>query len=613
MTEATDIRRPARRWTPILLAALAPAAITVPAGGDPPDATGWVPQLGSLTAAARAESELRNAVTRYGEDLQAVLGRFDAEGSPGRRAALRSFHEAWRHALDAMDFEALGEEGRVDWLLLGNRVASHLRRLEREEKLADETAALVPFAGAVFALHDALRDAGPVKPQDAAAALDELARTVDATRKALERALEPENGDDVGAPGLAPSPTPTVAHRAARRVESLRETLSGWFDFYDGYDPLFTWWAREPHQKADAALGDYVEFLRERIVGEKEGEDPPIVGDPIGREALLEDLALEMLPYTPEELLAIGEREHAWCEQEMIKASRELGFGDDWLAALEHVKSLHVEPGRQPELIRDLAREAIAFLEQRRLLTLPELARDVWRIEMIEPERQKLNPFFFFNDDAIWVSFPTETMTHEQKLMSMRGNNVHFSRATVHHELIPGHHLQLFMASRYNAHRQAFSTPFWIEGWALYWEMALWDLGFHATPEDRVGALFWRLHRAARIVFSLRFHLGEWTPQQAIDFLVERVGHERDNATAEVRRSFEGSYSPLYQLAYMIGALQFRALAAEAVGPEKMSARDFHDAVLRGGIMPVELVRARLLGQELGRAFRPSWRFAGEP
>ncbi|MCL4866170.1 MAG: DUF885 family protein, partial [Gemmatimonadales bacterium] len=143
--------------------------------------------------------------------------------------------------------------------------------------------------------------------------------------------------------------------------------------------------------------------------------------------------------------------------------------------------------------------------------------------------------------------------------------NIHFSRATVHHELIPGHHLQGYMTARYNPHRRAFSTPFWTEGWALWWEMLLWDQGFPRGPEDRVGMLFWRMHRAARIIFSLKFHLGEWTPQQSIDFLVDRVGHERANATAEVRRSFLGTYSPLYQVAYMMGGLQFRALHEELV------------------------------------------------
>jgi uncharacterized protein (DUF885 family) len=202
-------------------------------------------------------------------------------------------------------------------------------------------------------------------------------------------------------------------------------------------------------------------------------------------------------------------------------------------------------------------------------------------------------------------------MTHADKLMSMRGNNIHFARATVQHELIPGHHLQGFMTERYNSHRGVFSTPFWGEGWALYWEMLLWDLDFPQTPENRMGMLFWRSHRCARIIFSLGFHLGTMTPQECVDFLVDRVGHERANAEAEVRRSFEGSYSPLYQAAYMLGGLQFRALSEELVGSGQMTNREFHDAILKLNRIPVEMVRATLLGQDLPEDFSAGWRFAG--
>src|SRR5262249_19563523 len=70
-----------------------------------------------------------------------------------------------------------------------------------------------------------------------------------------------------------------------------------------------------------------------------------IEGQPIGRDALLLDLAGELIPYSPEDLVAIAEREYVWCEAEMKKASRDMGFGDDWRKALEKVKTLHVEPG----------------------------------------------------------------------------------------------------------------------------------------------------------------------------------------------------------------------------------------------------------------------------
>jgi len=193
--------------------------------------------------------------------------------------------------------------------------------------------------------------------------------------------------------------------------------------------------------------------------------------------------------------------------------------------------------------------------------------------------------------------------------MSMRGNNPHFARAVTHHELIPGHHLQGFMNARYRPYRRTFRTPFWSEGWALYWEFLLWDKGFHKAPEDRVGALFWRMHRCARIIFSLNFHLEKMTPLEAVDFLVDRVGHERENALGEVRRSFSGDYGPLYQLAYMMGGLQFYSLHREFVGGKKMSDREFHDTILKEGSIPVEMVRAILTKQKLSKDFRPDWKF----
>ena len=92
--------------------------------------------------------------------------------------------------------------------------------------------------------------------------------------------------------------------------------------------------------------------------------------------------------------------------------------------------------------------------------------------------------------------------------------------------------------------------------------------------------------------------------------LVERVGHERANAEAEVRRSFNGSYSPLYQAAYMLGGMQIRSLHKELVERGRMTDRQFHDAILQGGPMPIAMVRARLLKLAYGREGPAPWKFA---
>jgi uncharacterized protein (DUF885 family) len=578
-----------------IVASLALHVLGHRAGGADPDPADW----------RQSTSEMLWPIARFTTDQGSLDRSYSYQVSPARLARLRQFHTEWLAALEKLDFDGMGLDGRIDYVLLKNQLERELHDVDLQKQRLTEQAPLLPFAESIRDLEEARRRLEDVDSPKAASTLTELVKQVEETRKSLERGLKSECQED----GLHPSRT--VANRGAGTVERLRNTLRRWHGFYDGYDPVFTWWLAEPYKEADKALQEYAKFLREKVVGLKPDDKETIVGDPIGRAALLLELKHELVPYTPEELVAIANKEFAWCETEMKRAARDLGFGDDWKKALEYVKNKHVEPGKQPELIRDLAQEAIRFLDQNDLVTIPPLARETWRMEMMSPERQLVNPFFT-GGEVISVSFPTSTMTHEQKRMTLRGNNIHFSRATVHHELIPGHHLQLFMAERYRAYRSAFNTPFLVEGWALYWEMLLWDLKFPKTPEDRVGMLFWRMHRCARIIFSLSFHLGTMTPQECVDFLVERVGHERENAAGEVRRSFQGAYSPLYQCAYMLGALQLWALRKEVVDTGKMTDRTFHDAVLKENAIPIELIRAKLTSRPPARAFAASWKFYGE-
>jgi uncharacterized protein (DUF885 family) len=192
--------------------------------------------------------------------------------------------------------------------------------------------------------------------------------------------------------------------------------------------------------------------------------------------------------------------------------------------------------------------------------------------------------------------------------MVMRGNNRAFTRLTTMHELIPGHHLQRYQAQRYNTHRRIFGTPFYVEGWALYCELQFWNRGWARTPQERIGMLFWRMNRAARIIVSLKYHLGEMKPEEMIDFMVERVGHEKFGATSEIRRFITAS--PLYQCGYLLGGLQLMALHDEMVVPGGLTDLQFHDAVLQASTLPIELLRADLRKLPVARDTRPSWRFA---
>ena len=543
-------------------------------------------------------SELAPAVARWSSDANRLRRLYPVSSSSALRARMAKFHQGWLAELGTLDWKSLSRPAQVDALALRTWIERRLAEQTIAEKNDVRIAPLVGFADTITDLAEACARIDPLDARSAAELLDHLSKDVSKQRTELETKI---------------TKTPDAvsrfdASRAAKRVDELTFALRGWFDFYDGYDPLFTWWAKAPYHEASAALESYAKFLREHVVKVGSGEDD-IVGDPIGSEALTRALSDEWIPYSAEELLALAERQFAWCEKELRRAASDMGCGDDWKRAIERVKQSSVPPGAQPALIRDLTLESIAFLRAKDLISVPALAAETWRMEMLSPESQRVNPFFL-GGDSILVSYPTDAMTHDEKMMSMRGNNPHFARAVVHHEVIAGHNLQGFMEERYNQHRGTFSTPFWTEGWALYWEMLLWDKGFAATPEDRIGMLFWRTHRCARIVFSLKFHLGQMSAKECIDFLVERVGHERANAAAEVRRSFGGDYAPLYQAGYLLGGLQFMALHHELVDSGKWTDRKFHDAVIRANSLPVELVRALFTDEALTPNMHTHWRFA---
>lgn len=558
-----------------------------------------------VALAVRAEGQvpvsMRDWIEHCQADLKTLDHRYRVPGDEAARERRQTLLQQWLLDLQNVSYSTLNLDEQLDYQLLRNDLQRELSQLQRERQADAAAMVFLPYGSDVISLGLMRENVEGYQPSDLAGTLEHIAEQIDQARRLhqkMDRAqIEAQKLDRI------------AALRAADLIDQWRRTVAELDRFYTGYDPLYSWWCEAPMKKVQASLAEHGRVIRRQIVGVPEEDKDTIIGYPLGDVALREELKYEWIAHTPEELIKIAEREFAWCDEQGEIAARELGFDGDWTKALEHVKGLHVEPGQQPEMIRDLAWEAIRFLETHDLVTVPQLAKTGWRMDMMSPERQRVSPYFL-GGPTIIVSFPTNTMSHDEKLMSMRSNNIHFSRATVQHELIPGHHLQYYMTARYRPYRDAFSTPFWVEGWALYWEMLLWDLGFPKTPEDRVGMLFWRKHRCARIIFSLGYHLGKMTPEECVDFLVERVGHERSAAAAEVRRSIMGNYGPLYQAAYMLGGLQIRALHKELVQSGQMTNRQFHDRILQENSLPIELLRLRLKNEAIPQNISSSWRFA---
>jgi hypothetical protein len=707
-------------------------------------------------------SEMRLVVTRYQADRNTLAGNYAGpsgagRGGGGRRGAgaatpttppappvplsdarlarLKRFDLDWQAALAKLDTSKLSAAATADLAGLKASIETNLKQIEADALAKAQVLPALPFAPKIVGLVEARIRVQEVDGRKAAETTMGVIKDVKAMRAAL-------------ASGEPVAMNKATALRAADGTDQLRAGLTEWFNFYNGYDPLVSWWMGTPFKQASTALQDYATFLREKVAaadapvanapasvppvepmpapkyasvpdlagiialpqdemrdvvtrfntarragnnagrgggrgggagaatpaGAQPATPPPpppdnafynawltalksldfdklsrnaqvdylfikwtaeteiaragfpietnaprktdnsgITGAARGRNGLIADLSDNMIPYTPEQLIVLANKEHEWAEKEMKKAARELGFGDDWKKAVEHTKNTFVEPGEQPRMIMGLLDEAVAYLRAKDLITVPAVAAESLRMVMMSPEAQLVNPFFLGGSNIV-VSYPTDTMDYDARMQSMRGNNPGFSHATAFHEMIPGHNLVGYLNQRYADYRPDLTSggPFYGEGWPLYWELTMYELGFHRTPEQKVGALFWRMHRSARIIFSLNFHMGRWSPQECIDFLVDKVGHERDNATAEVRRSFQGNYGPLYQAAYLLGGLQLRGLRQQLVDKKVMGEKQFHDEIMRQGNMPIALIRLAVTREKLTRDMDISWKFYGD-
>ncbi len=167
-------------------------------------------------------------------------------------------------------------------------------------------------------------------------------------------------------------------------------------------------------------------------------------------------------------------------------------------------------------------------------------------------------------------------------------------RTLAHHEALPGHHLQIALAQEQEGapfFRRVMSFTAFTEGWALYAERLAGEMGLLPTPWDELGMLVDELFRAVRLVVDTGIHAKRWTREEAVEYMMANTGKPRSEVQAEVDRYI---VMPGQACAYKVGQLEilrFRDEAKEALG-ERFDLRAFHDAVLGGGALPLEILEA---------------------
>ncbi|MFI2810951.1 DUF885 domain-containing protein [Microbulbifer sp. JSM ZJ756] len=176
------------------------------------------------------------------------------------------------------------------------------------------------------------------------------------------------------------------------------------------------------------------------------------------------------------------------------------------------------------------------------------------------------------------------------------------------HEAVPGHHLQGALSQELEnvpEFRKGLYLSAFGEGWALYSERLGKEMdGIYTTPYEHFGRLSYEMWRAARLVIDTGIHSQGWTRQQALDFLADNTSLSKANVRAEVDRYISW---PGQALSYKMGEIKIRELRAKAEKElgDKFDLREFHDAVLANGALPMGMLEGevnRVIEDEKGNS-----------
>ncbi len=293
---------------------------------------------------------------------------------------------------------------------------------------------------------------------------------------------------------------------------------------------------------------------------------------------------------TPDEIHQIGLREIDRIEAEMTAIARKEGFAD--LASFR--ASLKTNPKYKPtsaEQILDDFRHYIAQMEPK----LPELftllPKSPVTVEAI-PEFQATaaTHYMIGTPDGKRPGRVVVATSHfaDRTLID--------DEATAYHEGVPGHHMQLSVQQQLEGlpkfRKHGLFISAYGEGWALYAEQLGKEVGFYQDPVSDYGRLSSELFRAVRLVVDTGIHANGWSRDQVVDFMRKSGAVDEPTIQTETDRYISW---PAQALSYKLGQLKFRELrerAQKELGP-KFDIRKFHDEMLDGGTLPLDMLEAR--------------------
>ena len=300
---------------------------------------------------------------------------------------------------------------------------------------------------------------------------------------------------------------------------------------------------------------------------------------------------------TAEQIHQIGLDEVERLTKEMIAIKDKVGFKGDLKAFFKFIKTdpqffyPDTDEGRQAYL--DDSRQYLDYIKQQLpnyFGILPKADLEVKRVEAFREQPGAAQHYFPGTPDG---SRPGVYYAHLSDMKSMPKNEM---EAIAYHEGIPGHHMQIAIAQELTSvptFRTQVGFTAYAEGWALYSEILAKEMGAYQNPYSDFGRLITEMWRAVRLVVDTGLHSKGWTEQQAIDYFLEKTPVAQGAVVSEVRRYIVW---PGQATAYKIGMLKILELRSKAKAElgDKFDIRAFHDTVLGGGALPLDVLEKRV-------------------
>jgi len=290
----------------------------------------------------------------------------------------------------------------------------------------------------------------------------------------------------------------------------------------------------------------------------------------------------------PSELHRYGLDEVARLRAELgsIGPTLDLGHGEDViLKALVSNQRFYLpntDEGRRTYVERARQSVAIALSRASEMISLP--LRAALEVREVDPiSAPTAGRAFYVEPGAAGSPGIFFVNTYD-----MRANPAYQLEAVVHHEAVPGHHLQAAVqaGSHMPLYRRQLYIGAFAEGWGLYAEKMAEDFGLYTGPEARAGRIALELFRAARLVVDTGIHTKRWSLEVAVRYMNENTANARQDNVSEVQRYFNW---PGQALAYKVGMreIERRRITQQRTEGKSFDLRRFHDGLLIEGSRPL--------------------------